>query len=250
MSFFDPHGLYYHRQKSTRKGQILQKKPQSKNGAIDYDEVPRSIAVLKSFQFHIYPPSWRLPQSYSLPFIYSRFNTSFDSLTISFNSIWNYLLNSNIDLQDFIKYNKHVNNSLVTIALYSSTIYYSYGKFILRIYNDGELNFNTSFNLGGEQSPAATICLGPSNASSIIISYDRAFGSSNLSGETIIQNRLSTTPVPAVLGYVNVEDQWNSIISPTRLDPDINIMDTEADDDQTKITGYLLTGCLIINLNN
>ena len=89
MSFFDPQGLYYHRQKSTRKGQIIQKKPQPKNGAIGYDEIPRSLSVLKTFQYQIFPPGTTYPQTLhrDLSWGYNANLSSVDRINISVNSI-------------------------------------------------------------------------------------------------------------------------------------------------------------------
>lgn len=89
MSFFDPHKVYYHHQKSTKKGQIIQKKPQPKNGAIGYDEIPRSITVLKTFKYQVYPPNFSITKSFhrDLSWNYNQNNNNISTIAISVNSI-------------------------------------------------------------------------------------------------------------------------------------------------------------------
>ena len=55
MSFFDPQGLYVHRQKSTRKGQIIQKKPKHIIGALSKEDRDEAIKIIRCFGLKAVP---------------------------------------------------------------------------------------------------------------------------------------------------------------------------------------------------
>ena len=74
MSFFDPHGVYVHRTKSTRKGQILQKKPRHILGALSYQDRVEAEKILKSFGLKAVPivdPTPPTPSQPMQPFLYT-----------------------------------------------------------------------------------------------------------------------------------------------------------------------------------
>ena len=56
MSFFDPQGLYIHTQKSTKKGQILQKKPKHHLSATSATDIPFAKNVLLNQGYSIFDP--------------------------------------------------------------------------------------------------------------------------------------------------------------------------------------------------
>lgn len=101
MSIFDPQGLYIHYQKSTKKGQIIQKKPQKRMSAIKKEEIPRSIMVLNTYGYTVTPPGGTPPSppeptilSTSKSVIVSTsYNPASSLFTSRFNSIWNFVKN-------------------------------------------------------------------------------------------------------------------------------------------------------------
>lgn len=106
MSIFDPQGIYFHRQKSTKKGQILQKRPKSNQGAIKMSEVPRSVNVLKTYGFTVIPPGGQPPSPepvarvarYSINTTLQNNLTAQGSKTITFNNIWGVIKNNFMEL--------------------------------------------------------------------------------------------------------------------------------------------------------
>lgn len=121
MSIFDPHSLYVHHQKSTKKGQIIQKKPQKRLSAISKEEIPRSIMVLKTYGYTVSPPGqttihpagafvnttvYQIPQG--------------NVLQLSFNNVWNIVKNSFADLLSIPLAN--VTNAYVAIGITSINI--------------------------------------------------------------------------------------------------------------------------------
>ena len=56
MSIFDPQGLYYHHTRSTKRGQIYQKRPVESTSSISSRDVPHAINVLNTFNYNVFPP--------------------------------------------------------------------------------------------------------------------------------------------------------------------------------------------------
>ena len=95
MSIFDPQSLYIHHQKSTKKGQIIQKKPQPKLSAIKKEEIPRSISVLSTYGYIVTPPGGNPPSPEPLNLTNSKSqsitlttNPNASVLNLKFNSVW------------------------------------------------------------------------------------------------------------------------------------------------------------------
>lgn len=68
MSVFDPYTLYKRTYKKTHKGQIIQQKPTHVHSPIIKSEIPRSLSVLKTFNYTIFPNDTSIfPQTLNIP---------------------------------------------------------------------------------------------------------------------------------------------------------------------------------------
>lgn len=91
MSFFDPQGLYIHTQKSTKKGQILQKKPKHHLSATSATDIPFAKNVLLNQGYSIFGPGQGPTFStYLTDFGTFTFFSSIpqQSHVITFNDLW------------------------------------------------------------------------------------------------------------------------------------------------------------------
>lgn len=106
MSYFDPQSLYVHRQRSTKRGQIIQKKPQPHVSATSPNDIPFAKSVLLNQGYKIYPPD-DPPRISTYEAIYQPFSypniVPTQTKTVTFNTIWNSYKNyfqSLIDIPD------------------------------------------------------------------------------------------------------------------------------------------------------
>ena len=53
MSYFDPHRLYYHSNRKTHKGQIIQKRFVDHDSAFTKEDLDRSFRVLKAYGYYV-----------------------------------------------------------------------------------------------------------------------------------------------------------------------------------------------------
>lgn len=149
MSFFDPQSLYTHVQRSTHKGQILQKKPKKKLSATSPYDIPFAKAALLNQGYQILAPG----QTISVPTITTQW-ASFSYLsdnptntkTITYNSIWNYIKPSFSDLLS-IPESELTGSSSVIIAI--TSIYARFqGSYtpnnLVQVSSGGQLHLNFS----------------------------------------------------------------------------------------------------------
>lgn len=128
MSIFDPQGLYFNHQKSTKFGQVLQKKATSRMGAITRDEIPRSVIVLDTYGYTITPPGGTppVPPGTILTARQSLISNLFTdpttrTYTPTFNEMWNIVKN---DFSDILAIPlSKVSNAQLSINVTSLNLY-------------------------------------------------------------------------------------------------------------------------------
>lgn len=126
MSIFDPHGVYFHYQKKSHKGQVIQKKPAPNKSAVSKDDIPRAITTLKNFRYTIYPPGVTpptppVPTYYAFTGTSISYQSNLSSLTqqnwvVTFNNIWG-AFRQNSEIQEVIQQQHQTGTSTVFIAI-------------------------------------------------------------------------------------------------------------------------------------
>lgn len=249
MSIFDPHELYVHHQKSTRKGQVIQKHPVRRTGALTEDQIPQALQVLTAYGYTIYRPGFRPFRSFSVPFVLSASGLHYTSFFFSFNTVWSALRNLFPGLQTFISQNPIVNNSNVGISFSSMFLLGKVGHFSYKFYNNGTLNIDRSYNLGSDPSNSFSITFGPSSSQTLFISYDLAYASTAVSGETNFQNRIESSDVPSTLCYAIIENKWSELITNSGLTTDVKLFEGARLSEGSEINYYVVNGFLTVNIN-
>lgn len=249
MSIFDPHELYVHHQKSTRKGQIIQKKPVRHTGVLTEDQIPQAIQVLNAYGYTIYRPGFRLPKSFSVPFLLTASELTFTTFFFSVNTVWSSLKTSFASLRTFISQNPYVNNSTVGIGFSSIFVQGKIGNFQYKFYENNTININQSITLGADPTYPFSMTFGPSNTTHFVFSFDNGLGSIASSGQTSILSRSASTDVPSQICYAIIENKWSELKTPSGLTTDIKLLEGSSLSEGSQVNSYIVNGFLSVNLN-
>lgn len=222
MSIFDPHALYYHPEKKTHKGQIIQKKPTNLQHAISKSEIPRSISVLKSYGYDVYPPGESIKTT-----IYSDticktyvFNVNINAreYTRSFNTVWNDI---SLDFANILN-ERNIVSFEMSLNIPSMLIYSNGGP-------------GSQFTLDTEKLDGYTFSVGSSGVWTLI------FNSYTTNGTTFIQYNSAAGYVRNTVQYTN-PDQSGLFINVNTDDTDVY--------QQLSTQGYLTDDVVLFILTN
>lgn len=251
MSIFDPHQLYYHRQKSTKKGQVIQKSPQPRYTAIDYSMIPQAINVLHSYGYEIFPPNSHAVKTYFEAFNIKETGLTSQTLSWTVNGLMNRFKATMPRLQAFIQNSPdHPKFSHLAIALTSVIFFGTGGHYTFRFYNDGAVTIHSSPNIVESGQPQAFM-YGPNITNSqyyLASDYDTT-STSGAIGNIITRTRSSNTDLTGIINYANVNNKWSEIKSPSGLENNITVAKAQSEIQTGQITGYIMQGYLLIELN-
>lgn len=258
MSIFDPQQLYYHRQKATHKGQVIQKKPVNIKGTYSQSMIPGAIHLLEQYDYHIYPSSWRPYYCYIHPFNVKQDNLSGTSYEFKFNDLYRYLKPILPNLQAFIDLHPpgSENSSHVAVAITNAiVISYNYNVTV-QFYNNATMTINNQNSITTQPNSTCAFMYGPNLSNSqYYLGYDKdstQTSSTTWPGEIVVRTRAANTDLPGIISHIDIENKWNEINSTTGLKQDIMYCKAFANDSltNTSIQGYIFQGYLLIELNN
>lgn len=246
MSFFDPQSLYVHHQRSTKKGQIIQKKPKNHVSATSASDIPFAEAVLKNHSYFVRPPGYvptvRSYLSQYATFSYTEDIYSSSLYNIGFNEIW--LANRAAFSQLLsIPDSRLSGESYVIISL--STIKaryipnYHYVQTTITLKDEGTDHLVININDSAiDQEPYIVYALYKSQTSAVMI---------NSQGDTYDYN-FSTPPAPGELSSTTTVNTWNQLKSDTGLDTDITLVQTTVKEATMPLAEQQVNGFIQVKL--
>lgn len=254
MSIFDPHQLYVHHTKSTRKGQVIQKKPIPPKYAMTREDINHAIERLRSIGYHIYPKFWQPYYSYVNPFNISQDLLETNTQEFTFNSIWKYLVPRLPNLQAFIDLHPSPNSSHVAIAITSAIFFIRGGHVVFKFYNDGIITINS----GQSQTDTTDIhayLYGPNiNNANYYLAYDENLQSTAVgsTGNIVTRTRSNPTDLTGLTSYCNINDKWVELNSTSGLSTEDNkiLIQASAPSESSTIVGYIIQGYVLAEINN
>ena len=219
MSFFDPQSLYFHRQKSTKKGQIIQKKPQSLISATSSKDIPFAQAVLQNYGYGVYPPGYS-PTVASNISQYATFSylatPNTNNVAISFNDLW--LANRAYFLQLLeLPDSQLTGPSLVTISISCIRIFF-YGSAADSLYSNTKIYNETVEHINFQHN------ISTSRQLTLQFQYQDDTNAFVDTGSNSTTTPFLTPPSPGEISATTTRNTWNQLKQDQGLDNDTNII--------------------------